>query len=124
MGCIKLFSGQETGCEPVYKKYFQQAVLINKADVESFITTATIPNVDLQSSFTGHRIRFSLKEGKKGFRFQGEPNGISFFASWAKELDENVPQYNHFLQLPIFGASETAKQILKTLDNADYFAAI
>jgi hypothetical protein len=125
MSCAKLFRGQDISCQSNYKKYYQQVVLVNKDDVESFVIKATI-SADGSVGFSDyyHRIRFSLKAGKTGYLFRGQPNGNGYYALFSKELDENIPQYIHTVQLPIFGAKETTKILLKTLDLAKYFAAI
>ena len=65
-----------------------------------------------------------LKPDKTGYLFRGQQNGNSFSATFSKEIDDNIPQYIHTVQLPIFGANEGIKVLLKTLDLAKYFAAI
>lgn len=119
MSCISIHKGHELGCDGVVKKYFQQAVLINKDDVLAHNIVSK-----LDATVYKHRITFALKSGKTGYKFEGEPNGVSFFGSFSKELDENIPQYTHNVQIPVFGASEESKYLLKTLDYSDYFAAI
>lgn len=127
MSCLKLYRGQDISCLPIQKKYYQQVVLINKSDVANFVIDSRTPQEESPfpnfSSFS-HRIRFSLKTDKEGFLFRGLPNGNGYYALFSKEIDENIPQYSHTIQLPIFGVSETTKLILKTLDVASYFAAI
>ena len=120
MSCIKLFSGQDVSCQSNFKKYYQQVVLVNKDDVLSYVISSKITT----ASDNPHRIRFKLKADKRGFLFRGLQNGNGYFATFSKELDDNIPQYVHSLQLPIFGVGENTKNILKTLDVANYFAAI
>ena len=120
MSCISLHKGQDISCGSWVKKYYQQLVLINKDDVNAF-NTLSKKNED--GSFR-HRIQFDLKYGKTGYRFQGSENGTSFNATFSKEIDDNIPQYTHELQLPLLGGSEETKYILKTLDYANYFAVI
>ena len=127
MSCARLFRGQDLSCGTFAKKYYQQVVLVDKSDVRDFVIASTIPLIDAGISTTSnyqHRIRFSLKPGKAGYLFRGQQNGNSFFATFSKEIDDNVPQYIHTVQLPIFGANESTKVLLKTLDLAKYFAAI
>ncbi len=120
MSCIKIHKGQELGCKAWVRKYFQQLILINKDDVNTF---NILSKVNGDGSFR-HRIQFDLKAGKTGYRFTGLESGNSFFATFSKEIDENIPQYLHELQLPVLGATEETKYIIKTLDWANYFAAI
>lgn len=129
MSCIKLHSGQDSACKTWAKKYYQQIILVNKDDVLNF--NILLQKVGLAEDVFGpgfsgyvHRIRFQLKPEKTGFLFRGSENGVSFFATFSKQNSENIPQYKHDLQLPVFGATEETKGILKELDNADYFAAI
>lgn len=127
MSCARLYKGLDITCQTFSKKYYQQVVLINKDDVEDFVISASSPRNTperyLEPIFS-HRIRFSLKENRSGLLFRGNERGLSYFATFSKELDENIPQYVHSVQLPIFGVSEETKIILKTLDYARYFAAI
>jgi len=120
MSCISLHKGQDLSCGIWVKKYYQQLVLINKDDVNNF-NTLSKRNED--GTFR-HRIQFDLKAGKTGYRFQGAENGTSFNARFSKQIVDNIPQYLHELQLPILGASEETKYIIKTLDYANYFATI
>lgn len=127
MSCIRLYTGQDISCLPIQKKYYQQVVLVNKSDVSTWVVDSRTPQEEMPFptlSNYAHRIRFSLKPGKTGFLFQGLQNGNGYFAIFSKEIDENIPQYSHTIQLPIFGVSESTKLILKTLDYAQYFAAI
>ncbi|HET8838032.1 MAG TPA: hypothetical protein VFM82_03470, partial [Flavobacteriaceae bacterium] len=124
MSCIKLYKGQDFICENWAKKYYQQLVLVNKDDVLKFETyVEPIFPVGIDPVFR-HRITFELKDEKTGYLFRGGENSVSFYATFSKQLDDNIPQYSHNLQLPIMGAGEQTKGILKTLDNSNYFAAI
>src|SRR5690606_11289674 len=126
MSCARLFRGQDIACTTLFKKYYQQVVLVNRADVRDFVITSTMPTNggSIGGSIYSHRIRFSLFPDRTGYLFRGQQNGNSFFATFSKEIDDNVPQYIHTVQLPIFGATESIKVLLKTLDLAKYFAAI
>lgn len=124
MSCINLYSGQDVSCSRIYKKYYQQVVLVNKSDVLSFVINGSELLGTNSTSTPKHRIRFALKEDKSGFLFRATEAGLNYFATFSKELDDNIPQYLHNVQLPIFGAKESTKALLKTLDVANYFAAI
>lgn len=133
MSCFTLYKGQDSACQSWGKRYYQQLILINKDDVNTYsfesdarYTGSGIPPSPLPYDEVTyrHRINFTLKEGRRGVLFSGELNGLSYFANFSKELEDDIPQYNHFLQVPIFGATERSKYILKSLDFGDYFAAI
>ena len=125
MSCVKLYRGQDITCQSNYKKYYQQVVLVNKDDVKNHVITSNVPTYSGKSNIsTLHRIRFYLKPGKKGYLFRGPENANTYLATFSKETDDNIPQYVHSVQLPIFGAKESTKVILKTLDFAKYFAAV
>ena len=65
MSCIKLYKGQDYSCTPIYKKYYQQVVLINKSDVKQFVING--PTISLPSSAQKHRIRFKTKQKRVSF---------------------------------------------------------
>lgn len=110
--------GLDMSCRSYAKKYFQQIVLINKDDVQDHLIVTS------ESGEPAHRIFFTLKEGKSGFRFTSVAGGFSNLGSFEKTVKEDIPQYLHVLQLLLMGVDEEVKVILKQLDNAEYFAAI
>ena len=124
MSCVNLYTGQDNTCKQIFKKYYQQIVLVNKNDVESYVISSNIKIGSFTSSQKTNRVRFSLKTDKKGFLFRGPEKGSNYLATFSKETDDNIPQYMHNVQLPIVGAGEETKNILKTLDLSVYFAAI
>lgn len=115
MGCVKLLNGLDLSCFDLINKYYQQIVLVNKADVNDYLIT---------SNDTNNRIAFNLKAGKTGFLYIGNEAGSVFSASFKKTADNRIPLYEHKAQLPVSGVSESVKVILHKLDLADYFAAI
>lgn len=123
MSCIKLRSEINNSCKTISRKYFQQVVLINKDDVQSFLIATPYSNIN-DEFFCRYRIAFKLKEGKKGFRFTSPEAGNSIFGFYNKTLKENIPQYNHSVQLSVFGIDEKTKCVLDQLDMAQYFAAL
>ena len=115
MSCVNIHKGTDFNCDNPDNRYYQHLVLINKDDVLAH---------NIISQGDQHRILFALKETKSGFRYSGSPDGAALIPNFSKEIDENIPQYSHYVQLPLFGASEEKKQILKRLDFANYFAAV
>ncbi len=114
--CAEILKGFDLECLGAeFKKYYQQIVLVNKKDVDEFY---------INSSTSFNRIYFNLLEGKTGFLFRSTENGASFTASFDKTERKGVVYYSHKLQVPIVGANEEAKTMLKQLDFSNYFAAI
>lgn len=123
MNCIKLRSEINNSCVNVVRKYFQQLVLINKEDVESFLIQR--PYSDLNDEYyCRYRLAFRLREGKSGLRFTAPEHGNNILGFYTKETKENIPQYKHSVQLPLIGVDEKTKCVLDQLDMAQYFAAI
>lgn len=123
MSCKKLRSELNNSCTTIAKKYFQQAVLVNKDDVESFLISTPYSNIN-DEFFCRYRIAFKLKGGKTGYRFTSPEQGNSIFGYYTKSIKENIPQYKHSVQLSMFGVDEKTKCVLDQLDMAQYFAAI
>lgn len=121
--CIKLRNGQDSTCTSYAKRFFQQAVLINKSDVEEHVILSPYNTID-GDYVCRYRIAFKLYEEKKGIRINASENGNSIFGMFSKSLNENIPQYKHSVQIPLFGISEETRCILEQLDNAEYFAAL
>lgn len=123
MSCVNLISGQNSACKSYAKKYYQQLVLINKKDVDSFLIFTPATNIDGGYNCR-YRIAFKLKEGKSGIRFTASENANVITGAFLKSDKENIPRYRHVVNLPIFGVEEDTKCILEQLDNSDYFAVL
>ena len=108
-------NGFDASCLDVLKKYYQNIVLISKADVSSF---------NLYSDNERNRIFFSLGTGKSGFLFRAPELSSSLTASWAKTEESGIPLYDHSVSVPIVGVEEAVKILLKQLDQSNVFAAI
>lgn len=117
MSCIELYNGQDSSCKTYSRRYYQQVVLINKNDVY-------FHDIEVDALLKRNRIRFSLKEGKSGVLFKSN-EGVSIVEGLCEKTTENnVSQYRHVVNLPIFGVDEEIKSVLKSLDSAFYFAII
>lgn len=115
MGCVNLIKGFDIGCEALFRKYYQNVILINKSDVfQTAISTTT----------EQHRIQFNLLPGKTGYLFTGNENVGLLNAKFSKKEEKGVPYYNHSVDIVIAGTSENVKTILKQIDNSRFFAAI
>jgi len=116
MGCVKLLKGIDLTCDNGWKnKYYQNVVLINRADVEGF---NIITNND------EHRIKFNLLTGKTGVLFQASELKDLLSASFTKSNSKGIPYYDHKMQIAVVGTNEYVKTLLKQVDNSNYFGAI
>jgi len=115
MSCVNLIKGFDIGCEALFRKYYQNVVLINRSDVDQFRIIATNSQ---------HRIQFNLLAGKTGYLFTGNENVGLLNAKFNKREEKGVPFYTHNVDVVVAGTSENIKTLLKQIDNSNYFAAI
>jgi hypothetical protein len=120
--CAKLIGGQDAVCVPPKRKYFQQAVVINKSDIDTYEIATT--DYNLPSPVCAYTVEFTLKEGKTGYRFQGPENGASYFGTYDKSRsDLGFTQYIHNANILVVGANAAAKCILDSLDKGSFVVA-
>lgn len=118
--CARLLSGHDAACETLTRRYFQQAVIINKADIDPSFTITTPTEATC-----AYNVVFTLKEGATGYLFTGPESGSVFFGSVGKSRsDYGFPQYSHNVQMLLTGASEDAKCILDSLDKGSFVVAL
>ena len=121
--CARLLVGQESACVPLKRKYFQQAVVINKTDIDELEVTRT--NFDSENPECKYQVTFTLKEGTTGYRFSGPENGNSYFGRYNKTTsDLGFASYEHEVQMLVVGADEDSKCILEALDKGSYIVAL
>lgn len=114
--CVDLMKGWDLECDGVtFKKYYQNIVLVNRADVDEFL---------INSTSTSNRITFNLKEDKTGFLFRSSENGNVINAEFSKSVKNGIVLYEHKLDLAVTGINEDSKTMLKQLDMSDYFGAV
>lgn len=114
--CVDLLKGWDLECDGAqYRKYFQQLVLVNRADVDEYL---------IDSTSTTNNIAFNLKDGKTGFLFRSSENGTVINAEFSKSVRKGIVYYDHKMELAITGVDEDSKTMLKQLDMSDYFGAI
>jgi len=119
--CARLVNGLDLSCVQPARKYFQQAVLINKSDIDSY--TITGPDPDVPSC--DYKVNFTLKAGKTGYRIQGIEAMSSFFGSFDKSRsDLGYPQYVHNVSILIAGVTEDVKCILDSIDKGSFVVAL
>lgn len=121
MSCEQLRQGLNLDCVGVSKKYYQQVVLVNRADIlNKRIVTSSI---DIEGNYTcRNRVYFNLIGNRSGFRFSMNENASSIFATFDKTIVENTPQYNHAVNIVVLGVTEEIKCLFTQLDYSDYFA--
>lgn len=123
--CAKLGQGQDASCVPVKRKYYQQAVVINKSSIDP--STLVISKTDYETAPETclYNVDFSLKEGETGYRFSGAENGSVYFGRFNKSTsDLGLTQYAHEVQMLVVGADEQSKCILESLDKGQYVVAL
>ena len=119
--CAKLIAGLDVSCEAPTRKYFQQAVIINKSDIE----TVTINKPDPVTGDCAYTVEFVLKTETTGFRFIGPEAGSSFFGSFDKSRNDlGYAQYIHAPQILVTGVDEATKCILDALDKGSFVVAM
>lgn len=117
--CAKLAQGLDSACTTPVRKYYQQAVVINKSDMLGHEIT--------HDPETGaYNVTFELAEGTTGYRISGSEAGSSFFGSNDLTRDETsgLPQYTHNVQLLVAGTDEVSKNVLHSLDYGSYVVAL
>jgi hypothetical protein len=117
--CGTLKNGQDASCVAPARRFYQQAVIINKSDIDTTTVVLAVPNAE--SVECEYSVQFSLKEGKTGLRFTGPESGSSYKGYFDKTLsDLGFTQYKHNAQILIVGSTEEAKCILDSLSKGKY----
>lgn len=119
--CGLLANGQDASCITPIRRYYQQAVVINRTDIleyEITVPTAEDPECVYTAAFT-------LKEGATGYRFAGSENGSVYKGYFDKSTsDLGQPQYIHNVQMLVVGADQEAKCVLDSLGRGSYVVAL
>jgi len=123
MTCETLRNGLDLKCSSIVKNYYQQVVLVNRADVlNKQILTSTVSIDDVYDC--RYKVLFNLKPDLSGFLFSTSQNSVTIFGTVEKSLVEGIPQYSHAVTINVLGVNQTVKCTLKQLDYADYFCAL
>lgn len=123
--CASLLNGQSSVCVAPQRRYYQQVVLINRADIDPDTIVKTFTDYDSENPTCEYNVSFSLKQGKTGYRFMGSEAGSSFSGTFdASRSDFGFPQFIHNVNMVIMGASEEAKCILDSLVKGSVVAAL
>lgn len=123
MICEKIRNGLAADCGNFARKYYQQAVIVNREDILG--KRIVVSSVDMEGIYTcRNRVYFNLAEDLKGYRFSLNENAESIFGFFDKTVIEGIPQYSHTVNIVAMGISEETKCALSQLDYGDYFAAL
>lgn len=117
--CGTLKNGQDASCVAPARRFYQQAVIINKSDIDPESVILSVPTAEAPDCL--YNVQFSLKEGKTGLRFTGPESGSSYKGYFDKSLsDLGFAQYIHNAQILVVGSTEEAKCILDSLSKGKY----
>lgn len=115
--------GQDGSCITPERRYYQQAVIINKSEIQEFKINKT--DFSQENPQFDYSVEFILKQGKKGYLFKGADSGNLYSGTFDKSTGTlSYPQYKHNVNLAIIGASIASKYILESLDKGLYVAAM
>lgn len=118
--CGTLKNGQDASCVAPARRYYQQAVLINKSDIDP--ESIVLP--DTSAVPCEYTVQFSLKDGKTGYRFSGPEAGSTYKGYFDKSTsDLGFAQYKHNAQILVVGSTEEAKCIIDSLSKGSYVVA-
>lgn len=122
--CALLLTGQDSACKQPARKYYQQAVAINKSDIDPDSITVTKTDFDSENPTCAYNVQFSLKDGKTGHFFIGPEAGSSFFGSFDKaNSDLGHTQYTHNASVLVVGSDEEAMCIIDSLSKGLFVVA-
>ncbi len=117
--CAILKNGQDAACIAPVRRFYQQAVLINKTDIDPTTVVLSIPT----DSTCAYNVQFSLKTGKTGLRFTGSESGSTYKGYFDKSVsDLGYVQYKHNAQILVVGSTEEAKCILDSIGKGKFIA--
>src|SRR5690606_30939829 len=119
--CGSLRNGQDASCVTPPRRYYQQAVLINRGDILEYeINTPTAENPECV-----YNVGFTLKPGTTGYLFAGSENGSIYKGYFAKSTSPlGQPQYAHTVDMLVVGADEEAKCVLDAVSKGSYVVAL
>ncbi|TWP29343.1 hypothetical protein ETU08_07530 [Apibacter muscae] len=116
--CAEIQRGQDLACTSLDKRYYQQAIIINKNDIATY-------NITIDSKTGKYHVKFSLKEGKKGYLYRAMESGSSFSGSFDKSTtDQGMVQYLHKTNMIIQTADAEGKLAQHELDRGSFVVAM
>lgn len=123
--CARLANGQDAACVALKRKYFQQAVLINRTDIDGSTINVQKTDYDTSPYTCSYKVSFDLLPGKTGYRFTGPENGNGYFGRYNKSINDlGIVGYTQEVQMLVVGADEVSKCVLEALDKGSYVVAL
>jgi len=120
--CGTLKNGQDASCIAPARRFYQQAVIINKQHIDPASVVISVPTAEAPDCL--YNVEFSLKTGETGYRYTAPEAGSTYKGYFDKTLsDLGYPQYKHNAQILIVGSTEEAKCILDSLSKGKYVVA-
>lgn len=122
--CGKLVNDLDVSCIAPSRRYWQQAVLIDKSDIET--STISLPVYDGEGAPScDYTVEFALKCMTKGIRISGIESGDNFKGFYSKTRDANgYPIYKHQAQIFVSGIDTATKCALDALDKGSVVVAL
>lgn len=121
--CGTLGQGIDQAClTNIVKKYYQQMVVINKADINPATVSYNLPSLATPSDYN---ISFDLKIGKTGYLFKAIESNRTLSGMAEKTTSETVGvQYAHKVNYTVLSTSQSIKAILNSFDKGKYVVAL
>jgi len=118
MSCFNLLYNRDYTCKAYKRRYLQKIVLVRDTDVSTY----KVYNDEVGSGRCLINIEFITPITLKVLSYNANANIV--FGSVDKSIKNDLVQYKHKVQLAIFDVSQQAKVVLRSLDNAKYFALL
>jgi len=118
MSCFNLLYNRDYTCKAYKRKYLQKIVLVRDTDVSTY----KVYNDEVGSGRCLINIEFTAPSTLKVLSYNANANIV--FGSFDKSIKNDLVQYKHKVQLSVFDVSQQAKVVLRSLDNAKYFALL
>lgn len=111
--CLELSEDYTLDCNYFKDRIAQKVVLMNSEDVNTYL---------INEEET--KVRFNLKEGKRGFLFDFYENGRVVNAEFSKSERFEIAEYSQGIDIFVNGVGLRETKILKELDRSVLIAAV
>lgn len=122
--CGTLNAGQDWSCVAPTRKYYQQAVVINRSEIDLATIEAPWNRTPTPTTcdMTAH---FEMLAGEKGYHFVGGQKGSIFLGTYSTTTsDLGIPQYSHAVTILVGGFDNDAKCIIDGLVKGLFVVAL
>ena len=118
--CAGITKGQDYTCSAPVSRFYQQMVIINFSDFD----TKTIEAITTEASCK-RNVSFTLKSGKKGFRFSLPENSSAISGTYDKSVDDyGFARFLHRVNFAVADATEEDKCNIEGLSKGRYVAVL